>query len=250
MSSCATVDRNDVAAKVGEASLTPKVAETLAATGPLAATGDQLRAQITKWIRTAVLEEFNGQGNVEPPTKSGDLDRRYTTAIVAIAGPDALDLYGSGVNGSPVICLAAITTATLEEANNVLTQLNNGTPFADAARANSLDTVIAQAGGIVRGGVNGDEECIDPQTVNNPALITALQPASVGVPFTAQLGNFAAVLMLRPFDELLPDSQALIASSVLQQGQLDALVDDADIYVDPRYGRWDTASGSVVALTT
>jgi hypothetical protein len=249
LSSCATVDRNDVAAKVGASSLSPTNVQTLAATGGTA-TGDELRSQITRWIRTTVLEEANGQADVAPPATSAELDTRYAKAIAAIAGPEVQDLYELGVNGSPAICLAAITSTSLEEANNVLTQLNNGTPFADAARANSTDVVIAQAGGIVRGGVNGDQECLDPTTINNPPLIAALGPAVVGVPFVAELGTFSAVLMLRPFDELLPESQTLIASSIVPQERLDTIVDDADIYVDPRYGRWDPASGSVVALTS
>ena len=56
--------------------------------------------------------------------------------------------------------------------------------------------------------------------------------------------------MLRPYDELLPESKTLIAGAVVSQDQLDALVAAADIYVDPRYGRWDPASGSVVTLTS
>jgi hypothetical protein len=250
LTSCATVDRNDVAAKVGDTSLKPETAETLAATGAVAATGDELRIQITKWIRTTVLEESNGKPATAAPSTSAELDTRYAQAITAIAGPEALDLYASGVNGSPAICLAAITTASTEDANNVLTQLNSGTPFADAARANSTDTVIAQAGGIVRGGANGDQECLDPAAINNPPLLAALADAVVGQPFVADLTTFSAVLMLRPFDELAPESQSLIAGTVVSQDKLDAIVDNADIYVDPRYGRWDPDSGSVVALTS
>jgi hypothetical protein len=55
--------------------------------------------------------------------------------------------------------------------------------------------------------------------------------------------------MLRPFEDLLPESQSLVATTVVTQDQLDALVDNADVYVDPRYGRWDAATGSVVELT-
>ena len=56
--------------------------------------------------------------------------------------------------------------------------------------------------------------------------------------------------MLRPYDDLLPESKSLIASASVSQDRLDAIVDAADVYVDPRYGRWDPASGSVVALTS
>ena len=250
MSSCATVDRNTVAAEVGDQTLSPEAAEELAAPDDAVATGDQLREQLTKWIRVTVLESSTGTpAAAAPPATSAELDSRYADAISELAGDEAKELYETGVAGSPVICIAAITTATLEDANEVLALLSTGTSFADAARQHSTDSVIAEAGGIVRGGENGDQECLAPATVN-PAVVAALEDTPVGQPIAAELETFSAVLMLRPFDELLPESQALIAGAVVSQDQLDALVDSADVYVDPRYGRWDSATGSVVALTS
>lgn len=248
VTSCATVNRNDVAAEVGAVRLTPKAVETLAATGD-AATGDALRAQITKWIRTTALEQSNGLPPAGPPSTSAELDTRYADAVTTIVGDSLQSVYESGVSGSPLVCLAAITAASLEDANRVLALVNNGTPFADAARQNSTDTVIAQAGGIVMGGPNGDQECLDPAGVN-PAVMTALQGIPVGQPIVADLDTFAAVLMLRPYADLLPASRLLIAGTLVSPAQLAAKIDDADIYVDPRYGRWDPDSGSVVALIT
>ncbi|MEP7112628.1 MAG: peptidylprolyl isomerase [Ilumatobacteraceae bacterium] len=248
-SGCATFNQNDVAVKVGDLSLTAKGAETLASGAGTPATGDQLRQELTKWIRVTVLEASTGATPPATPPTSADLDTRYSQVITKIAGPTAKALYESGVNGSPLVCLAAIPVATLDEANTVLASLNTGTPFAEAARQNSTDTVIAQAGGNVMGGPNGDQECLELSTVN-PSVATALQTTPVGQPITADLQTFSAVLMLRPYDELLPASQALIASASVSQDQLDAIVDAASIYVDPRYGRWDPASGAVVTLTS
>ncbi|HEY0519342.1 MAG TPA: peptidylprolyl isomerase [Ilumatobacteraceae bacterium] len=248
LSSCATFNQNNVAAKVGDHSLSAKEAERLAADGGRAATGDDLRAEISKWIRVTVLEATTGAPTA-PTTTPADLDTRYAKAITSIAGDQARTLYASGVNGSPVICLAAITVATLDDANKVLATLKAGTPFADAARTNSTDAVIAQAGGIVKGGPNADQECLDPATVN-PNVVAALKTTPVGEPIAADLSTFAAVLMLRPFDDLLPESQSKIATASVPQAQLDAIVDNANIYVDPRYGRWDATTGTVVTLTS
>ncbi len=250
LSSCATVDRNGLAVEIDDHSLTLDNAEALASTDGTPATGDQLREQLTKWIRVTVLEGSAGEQTDAPlPATSAELDQRYAAAVTTLAGEDAKELYETGVSGSPVICIAAVTTANLEDANAVLALLNSGLSFEDAARQHSTDTVIAEAGGIVRGGVNGDQECLDPATVN-PAVVAALKDTPIGQPITADLDTFSAVLMLRPFDELLPESQSLVATTVVSQDQLDALVDDANVYVDPRYGRWDPATGSVVALTS
>ena len=149
-SSCATFNRNDVAAKVGDRSLSAKTVETLAAAGKTA-TGDQLREELTKWIRVSVLEASTGTAAPTTAPTASDLDARLSQAMVTVAGDQLQTTYASGVSGSPVICLAAITVATIDDANNVLAKLNSGTPFADAAQQFSTDTVIAKDGGIVRG---------------------------------------------------------------------------------------------------
>ncbi len=247
LTSCATFNRNDVAAKVGERSLSSTAVEALGATGDTAATGDQLREQLTKWIRVTVLEASNGTAAPTTPTTSADLDTRLSQAITTIAGDKARTTYETGLSGSPVVCLAAITVANIDDANNVLATVNSGTPFADAARQFSTDTVIGEAGGVV---VSQDgSECMDPGNVN-PAVTTALKDTPVGQPIAADLNTFSAVLMLRPFDDLLPESKSMIASAAVSQEQLDGIVNAAKIYVDPRYGRWDPASGSVVTLNS
>ncbi len=247
LTSCSTFNRNDMAAKVGDRSVSAKEVEALAATGGTAAAGDALRQELTTWIRVAVLERSSGTAEPATPSTTGDLDARLTKAIAAIGRDGARAAYETGTGGSPLICLAAITVASIDDANNVLTTLQSGTSFADAARQFSTDAVIKEAGGVVKD-ANGNE-CLDPTTVN-PAVTAALKDAAVGQPIAADLDTFSAVLMLRPYDELLPESQISIASASVTQEQLNAIVDAADIYVDPRYGRWDPASGSVVTLSS
>jgi hypothetical protein len=244
-SSCATFKQNDVAAKIGDRTLSPKTVEALATTGDTAATGDQLREQLTKWIRVTALEADKGIADPASPLTSDDLDTRL--GIASIAGDQAQSLYEAGVSSAPLICLAAITLATIEEANDVLSTVQSGTPFADAARQFSTDTVIRDAGGIVTD-QNGNE-CLVPSTVNE-AVVAALADTPVGQPVAADLDTFAAVLMLRPYEDLLPESQVSIANATLPQAQLSAIVGSADVYVDPRYGRWDPDTASVVTLTS
>jgi hypothetical protein len=56
--------------------------------------------------------------------------------------------------------------------------------------------------------------------------------------------------MLRPYDDLLPESKTAIADATIPQAKLNAIVGATDVYVDPRYGRWDPATNSVVALSS
>jgi hypothetical protein len=206
-----------------------------------------LREQLTKWIRVTVLEASNGTSAPSAPVTSADLDARLSQAITTIAGDKARTTYESGLGGSSVVCLAAITVANIDDANNVLATVNGGTTFADAAHQFSTDAAIAQSGGIVRS--QDGSECIDAGSLN-PDVTAALKGTPIGQPIAADLTTFSAVLMLRPFDELLPESKSLIAATAVSQEQLDAIIESADIYVDSRYGRWDPATGSVVTLNS
>jgi hypothetical protein len=247
LQSCATFDRNNVAAQVDDLSLTAKAAEKLAANDDNAATGDRLRLELTKWIRVTVLESSNGIAAPSGTPTPEELDARLSQAIVELAGDNAKQVYQLGPNGSPLLCLAAITVASADEANTVLATINAGMTFENAARQFSTDTVLAADGGIVKG--PDGAECIAPDGVN-AAAVDALRTTPVGQAIVADLGTFSAVMMLRPYEDLLPESKSSIAGATVSQDQIDAIVDSADIYVDPRYGRWDATTGTVVILTS
>ena len=247
LSSCATFDRNDVAAQVGDRTLSAKTVENLTPAGSRP-TGDQLRQLLTKWIRVSVLEASTATAAPTTAPTAADLDARLSQALLTIAGDKAKTAYEAGVNGSPFLCLAAIVVGTIDEANSALAAVNSGTSFSDAVQQFSTDAASRDAGGVVKD--RSGNECLDPAAFGIPELTTALQGATVGQPLAADLGDFSAVLMLRPFEDLLPASRASIASATVSQDQLDALVSAAKIYVDPRYGRWDPATGAVVILTS
>jgi hypothetical protein len=247
LSSCATFNRNDTAAEVDGRTLTQQEVQQLAGGSEASpATAASLRDELTKWIRVAVIEDKVGTAQPTSSSSSEELDTRLSAAISALGSGTAESTYETGIS-SPVVCLAAITVANIDDANKALAAINSGTSFSDAAHQFSTDTVIAEAGGVVKG--RDGSECIAPNTVN-PAVTQALKDAPVGQPIAADLGTFAAVLMLRPYDELSDASKKLIASASVPQKELDAVVDGADIFVDPRYGRWDPATGSVVELVS
>jgi hypothetical protein len=81
-----------------------------------------------------------------------------------------------------------------------------------------------------------------------PAVSTALQTTPVGQPIAADLGTFAAVLLLRPYDELSLAARANVAAAGASDEQVAVSLANANIYVDPRYGRWDPTTLSVVPL--
>ena len=246
LSSCATFNRNDVAAKLGDRSLSAKAAETLAAAGK-AATGDQLREELTKWIRVSVLEASSGT-----PRRDHRAHR---------CGSRRSALAGDGHHRRRPVADNLRSGSQWQSRH-----LPRGHPGRHHRRCQQRPRPI-EFGHIVRRrrtsvldrhnhrprrrdrAAQDGSECIDPAAVN-PNVITALKGTPIGQPIAASLDTFSAVLMLRPFDDLLFESKSKIAGAVVSQDQLDTLVSAADIYVDPRYGRWDPDSGAVVTLTS
>jgi hypothetical protein len=74
--------------------------------------------------------------------------------------------------------------------------------------------------------------------VDAVADVGAGKPAG---PVDTEIGT--VIVIAPPFDEV---SDAL--DDELLAGALAGIIAEADVQIDPRYGRWDAAAGSVVAL--
>ena len=218
LSSCATFNRNDVAARVGNDSLSSSAARALVTPDDQHTSGDLLRQQLTAWIKLDVLDEQQSKAQ-----------------------------YAKGLAGSPSVCLAAIPVASFDGTTEVMSALQSGMSFADAARQFSGNTALASSGGVVL--APDGTECMAPDGLA-PAVATALQTTPVGQPVAADLDTFAAVLLLRPYDDLSFESRAVVAAASVSEAQLAVTLAGADIYVDPRYGRWNPETLSVVPLSS
>ncbi len=244
LSSCATFNRNDIAAGVGSHSLTAAAAQGLVTADPTSTPGDQLRQQITTWVRITVLSNEAGTIVDSNPT-AASLQAQAKQAVDKLGPTFAREAYESGAEKSPKVCLGAIPVATADDAKPVLDALATGTSFADAAKKYSTDSTLASSGGVVTD--QSGAECFSV----NPAIVTALAKVPVGQPVVVDLtAPAAAVVVMRPFDSLSDAAKAVLASAGPSQEQFKALVAKSRVYVDPRYGRWDPATGSVVPLTS
>ena len=243
ISSCSTFDRADTAAVINGEHLTR--AELDAIDGNLSG-GDAMRQAITSWLQLGVMG-----GDTANITTAAELSTRIKAAIVSISSPylpQAAANYALGLNGAPLLCLRAIPLAASTTPDSVLTALKGGMSFGDAAKQFSSDATLAASGGIVGDG-NGTE-CLDPATQLNADLMKVLKDAKleVGVPADIIFKNNHIIMELRPFDELGAQQKASFAQSLITE-DLKKRVASAKVSVNPRYGRWDAASASVVALS-
>ena len=218
LSSCATFNRNDVAARVGSHSLSSAGARALITPDDQHTTGDLLRAQMTAWIKLDVVDEQKAKAQ-----------------------------YDKGLAGSQSVCLAAIPVAAIADTAPVLSALQSGMSFADAARQYSANQALATGGGIVL--APDGNECMPPSGLAQ-SVADALKTTPVGKPVAADLGTFSAVLLLRPYSDLSFQARGVVAAASVSELELASLLAGAHIYVDPRYGRWSAESLSVVPLTS
>lgn len=165
------------------------------------------------------------------------------------------ELYEQVAPGLPM-CLNALLVDTEEEAASASARVAGGEPFATVAQDVSLDETSAEAGGFLR--------CLDPAqsettlgidlTGYEVGQLTA--PVQVGQGETAQYAIFQVESLDGPtYEQLLPQLEQQIPAEPVAtdpaevdvEGPLLALLEAADITVDPKFGTWDPATGSIVA---
>ena len=283
LAGCSTFDENDAAAAVGGADISQEQFEdTLTvlaansddtgieedvATGSVAGdTGRQVLAglvratasqqyladhgeQVTDDDRDAVQASLPAWQR-ELPSDVSDLVLDFQAAGAArgrIAAGDAQARYEESPSDLGVVCVRHIVVDTEEEAQDVLTELEGGADFAALAAERSIEPAAASTGGALS----------DPQT-GAPCLSTAAAVQSFDPDFVA--GATAAVpgeptepvqssfgwhvILARPYSEVEDSVLSIYGARLFAQ-----YLQTADVTVDPRYGRWDAESGSIVTLT-
>ena len=159
---------------------------------------------------------------------------------------EARSTYEQGLDGSPVLCLSAIPLGEGTDPDAVLGELAGGATFADTAAKYSSDPTLAQSGGRV---VDQDGNNCLSNAGFNPDLLTLLadEGAAPGSPWSSTWA-------------LVPSSCNSVRSTTSDQNEKATLVLDkvgadvrdrlqaTEIYVNPRYGRWDPEAVAVVPL--
>ena len=218
LSSCSTFNRNDVAARVGDHTLSVKVAHKQLGQPPTA-------------------QQQHGRSRCAPK-----IDARGSRLRRARPARQAQAQYEQGIAGSPAICLAAIPRrhASMPPAP-IMAALQSGMSFADAARQFSDRRRLwrTPAASCWR---QTASECMPPATLA-PAVADGAED-DAGRPADRRrsrhvLGGAVAAPVRR--------ATAGVAGRRRHHRRHRRIscrpaVANADIYVDPRYGRWDSAS--------
>jgi hypothetical protein len=227
-SACATFSDNNNVARVGEATLTSDDFEAqlteLGAPNDQALPGDAVRAQITTWIQEQLT--------------SGDSPSLSAEELAA--------RYDAGFDSSAIVCANGIVVADEATATRVADELGGGAEFDELLVTENLDETLTASGGDV-GCVTKEilEQSPGVEFVETAAELSADEPVGLA-PLVDQTGAAVAwvVLAFRDFARLEPADVDLVTTTI----ELADRFAEADVFVDPRYGTFDTATGQVVGL--
>ena len=227
-SGCTTFSDSGNVARVGDATLTDDDFQAqlteLGAPPDQVLPADAVRAQITTWIQEQVAAD--------------DTD--------GISDDEAAIRYDDGIESSGVVCVNGIVVEERDTATRVADELTSGADFATLLEVENLDPSLGEAGGDI--GCLTDDQLIeagDVEFIQVAASLNADTPIDIS-PLTDQQGiEFAwVVLEFRTFDALSPTDVELVTTTINSAARLA----NADVFVDPRYGTFDAATGQVVAL--
>jgi hypothetical protein len=163
-----------------------------------------------------------------------------------VAAADAEAKYEASPADLGVMCVRHIVVEDEETAAEVLAELEDGADFAELAAERSVEPSAAQTGGALANPQTG-EPCLTIEAAEasfDPAFVAGARAAVPGQPTEPVESSFGwHVILARPFDEVEESVVAIHGSQLFAD-----YLAQADINVDPRYGRWDGESGQVVGL--
>lgn len=173
------------------------------------------------------------------------------SALSRVAAPEASELqrrYEEDPSSLGIMCVRHILSESEAEADDVLAELEAGTDFAGLAAERSIDPTAAENGGRLEGATGSCQSIVQAeQLIDGDFLAGAVGavPGRFVGPVRSTFGWH--VIEALPFADAQTSIDGLFAT---EAGPilLDAYLKSADVTVDPRYGVWDPAALTVVAL--
>jgi len=222
------------------------------------ATGDQARLVLGEMISNEVLRQSLEAAGVDPGadapegTDAGAASQpalltdgqRYRDLLGQTGAFDLSELqeeYEASGEANGQVCAVVMLPADGDAADEAVAALAEGGDFTDVAA-----DLGVQVGGV---GGSADAPCGAVDSISSDVLDPlreAIADVGVGEPTdVVEIQGSPIIAYAPPFDEV-----STTLAGDLVQAAVDDLLRSADVSVDPRYGRWDSASGRVVPLST
>ena len=174
-----------------------------------------------------------------------------TIALKRITAPDAkkaAEMYERAPASLGVMCARHIVVKTLDEANNLLGKVGTTSEdFATLAGKFSIEPNAKQSGGALAGTDNACMRLSEYQTSFDADFTAGALQAKPGIASGPVKSSFGYhIIYVRPFVEVAADISTLL---VTDTGELllTGYIATSKINIDSAYGRWNAASGSIIA---
>lgn len=155
-------------------------------------------------------------------------------------------MYESNPVSTGQLCMRHILVKSEKEAQEALSQLNDGADFAELAKKVSIDEAANNDGGALLSQTGGACSALtDLQSSFDPDFLLGAMDAKAGVPTGPVQSSFGYhVILLRPYDEVsdsLAENAAAGGGAMLAAG----FVASSKISINPKYGTWNRATAKV-----
>ncbi len=254
LTGCATFTDADVAARVGDDEISNDQLASIARDQLGVDDADRADMQtvigiLNNWVLDRILRaDLAASGapldEVEGDLTSATLDESIGASFGAwqqtppapIPDDRLRARYELGPIESNLICTAHILVDDEATADEVLGRLADGDDFAELATEYSVDTSAAG------GGVLPCAFTTDFRSQYIPEYVEAALGADMGDPVGPVESQFGYhVILVRPYDDLAGDE--LVGLTSTPQVRFDFASQDAEVYIDPRYGSFDGSAG-------
>jgi hypothetical protein len=212
--------------------------------------------------RTTLSELIAGAARVQFVRSYGmDADAETVADQLARLRPpdvaDVGDVYADRPASLGVICARLMPVDDVDDGSAARDALAAGTPFVEVADRYSSDPgLVAYDGWLTGDAANPCVPLVDLQF--DATIADAFVAAKPGVPagpvvFDGAQGSLVFVIEIAELDEVASAIEAFYAGAEGNGTSAGELLFrgwflDAEVTVNPRYGRWDPASGSIVPL--
>ena len=178
-----------------------------------------------------------------------------TAAISSLKAPSASTikrLYNESPSLTGALCARHIVVKKKATAERLIAMLSNGANFASLAKKYSIEPAAKKSGGALEGQTSDGKptpcmSILEYQQNFDPAFTAGVLAAKAGVPFGPVQSSFGwHVILLEKWDDVKAAALAVVNAQPganLATGWLA----HADITVDPAYGHWVPATGSIAA---
>ena len=171
-------------------------------------------------------------------------------ALGRVSAPDAetaAKMYDKAPASLGVMCVRHLVVKEEAKAKEALAKVLGGADFAEVAGEYSIEPNAKESGGALSGEKNACMLLSEYQNSFDPDFTAGALLAKPGVATGPVKSSFGYhIILIRPFVEVATDISALLeanAGVLLLNGYLAT----TKIKVDSAYGRWNPASGTIIA---